>query len=128
VVDRVRSDLASVPNGRLAEGVPRFQVLMEDADELFPTGDSVSMTSEAVITGRPVGIAPVEQTLWGRIALGPESRMKWNRFRDLRRFWKYLRDQQLAGTIDEPIGRKVTNPVVTAAEQVRELLPDLDLN
>jgi hypothetical protein len=128
VLDRVRSDLHSASNGRLAEGLPRFQVLMEDADELFPTGDSVSMTSEAVITGKPVGIAPVEQTLWGRIALGPESRMSWSRFRDLRRFWKYLLAGRLAGTIEDPIGGKVANPVITAAEQVRELLLKVDSN
>jgi mitochondrial fission protein ELM1 len=122
VLDRARHELASIPNGRFVEELPRFQVLMDDADELFPTGDSVSMTSESVITGRPVGIAPVEQTLWGRVALGPESRMEWSRFRDLRRFWNYLRDKRLAGTIDEPVAGTVLNPVVTAAEQVRELL------
>ena len=48
--------------------------------------------------------------------------------RDLRRFWKYLHDQRLAGTIDEPLAGKVGNPVITAAEQVRELLPKLDSN
>lgn len=122
VLDRVRRDLACVPNGRFVDGVPRFQVLMDDADELFPTGDSVSMTSESVITGKPVGIVPVQQTLWGHLALGPESRMEWSRFRDLRRFWNYLHDQRFAGTIAEPIGGRVVNPVVTAAEQVRELL------
>jgi hypothetical protein len=95
---------------------------MEDADELFPTGDSVSMISESVITGKPVGIAPIEQSLWGRIILGPESRMGWHPFRDLRRFWTHLRHAGLAGTLDEPIAARITNPVVTAAQQVRKLL------
>jgi uncharacterized protein len=122
VLDHVRRDLASVPNGRLADGTPRFQLLMDDADELFPTGDSVAMISESIVTGKPVGIVPPEQTYWGRMALGPEPRMQRRPFRDLRRFWNYLREQGLAGTIDKPVGSRISNPVVTAASEVRNLL------
>lgn len=122
VLARVRSDLAGVGNARIADGEPRFQVLMDDADELFPTGDSVSMISESIIAGKPVGIVPVYETIWGRMVLGPERRMAWNPFRDLRRFWTYLWDRDLAGTIDQPLTGKLANPVVAAAEQVRELL------
>jgi mitochondrial fission protein ELM1 len=126
VLARLRDDVALFPHARLADGMPRFQVLMDDADELFPTGDSVSMTSESIITGKPVGIVPVQQTLWGQIVLGPESRMAWNPFRDLRRFWTYLQGHRLAGTMSEPIAAKVANPVVSAARQVRELLRTRD--
>jgi hypothetical protein len=126
VMRRLRHDLAAAPNGWLADGMPRFQVLVGDADELFPTGDSVSMISESVIEGKPVGIVSPKQSLWGRIALGSKIR-KRTRFRDLRRFWSYLRDQRLAGTIDRPVGRKIDNPVVTAAHQVRELLDSRDV-
>ena len=122
VLDRVRAELGPAPNGRIAAKMPRFQVLVDDADMLFPTGDSVSMISESVITGKPVGIVPVEHAMWGKIVLGPETRMAWNPFKDLRRFWSYLHNQGLAGTIERPIAAKVDNPVVTAAEQVRELL------
>lgn len=122
VLERVSEELAGVPNARLARGNTRFQTLMDDADELFPTGDSVSMISESVITGKPVGIVPVRQTLWGRFVLGPETRMTWIPVRDLRRFWAYLREQRLAGSIDEPIAGTIPNPVVTGAERVRELL------
>jgi len=122
VLARVKTVLAEVANARCADGGPRFQVLIEDAEELFPPGDSVSMISESVITGKPVGIVPVQKTLWGRVALGPESRMAGSRFRDLRRFWTYLQSRGLAGTVDKPVAGKLTNPVVTAAEQVRELL------
>ncbi|HEX8937422.1 MAG TPA: ELM1/GtrOC1 family putative glycosyltransferase [Sphingomicrobium sp.] len=122
LIRRARHELAAAANGRLAEGMPRFQILIDDADELFPTGDSVSMISESVITGKPVGIVSPEQTYWGRIMLGPERSIGRTRFRDLRRFWSYLRDQRLAGTIDQPVGGRIDNPVVTAAELVRELL------
>jgi mitochondrial fission protein ELM1 len=75
VLDRVRKELAPLANARLALSIPRFQILIDDADELFPPGDSVSMISESVITRKPVGIIPVRKTLWGRLVLGPESRM-----------------------------------------------------
>ena len=122
VLDRVRKELAPLANARLALSIPRFQILIDDADELFPPGDSVSMISESVITGKPVGIIPVRKTLWGRFVLGPESRMAWSPFRDLRRFWNYLGEQRLAGTIEEPIAGRIGNPVVTCADRVRELL------
>ena len=126
VLRRVSEELAAATNARVAPGMARFEALIDDADELFPPGDSVSMISESVITGKPVGIVPVRQTLWGRIVLGPESRMKWTPLRDLRRFWTYLREQRLAGSIDEPIACKICSPVVTGAERVRELLQASD--
>jgi uncharacterized protein len=122
VLDRLRNELAEAANARLAGDMPRFPVLIADAAELFPTGDSVSMISESVVTSKPVGIVMPRQTLWGRFALGPEPRMNWSPFRDLRRFWNYLREQGLVGTIEEPIGGTVDNPVVTAAREVRDLL------
>lgn len=122
VIARARHDVVDVANARLAEETPRFQILMQDADELFPTGDSVSMISESVITGKPVGIVRPHGRISSRLVLGPESRMAINPFRDLRRFWTYLRRQGLAGTIEEPVAGTIENPVVTAAAQVRELL------
>ncbi len=122
LIGSARDDLEAAGNGRVALGTPRFQILIDDADELFPTGDSVSMISESVITGKPVGIVPPEQTFWGRIMLGPERSTGRTRFRDLRRFWSYLHDQRVAGTIDQPVGGRIDNPVVAAAGLVRELL------
>ena len=122
LIKRVRTQLASATNIRFADGTPRFQVLMQDADELFPTGDSISMISESVITGKPVGIVPMEQSLAGRILLGPEARIARNRFRDLRRFWTYLQRHRLAGTVEEPVATTIDNPVIKAAFEVRELI------
>ena len=44
-------------------------VLLDDAGLLFPTADSISMISESVITGKPVGIVPVELDTLGRFLL-----------------------------------------------------------
>ena len=101
---------------------PRFAVLLNDADALFPTGDSVSMISESVITGKPVGIVPVEMKWFGRLTLGSERKMRGNRTRDLRRFWNYLQDNEIAGTVDNPRASDMPNPVIAAGREVRALL------
>ena len=101
---------------------PRFAVLLNDADVLFPTADSISMISESVIAGKPVGMVPVEMNWLGKLELGSERRMQRNSARDLRRFWNFLIDNRLAGTLDEPRASDTPNPVVTAAREVRALL------
>jgi uncharacterized protein len=126
VADAVRGVLA--PSNRLVDGAfPRFPVLLNLADEIFVTGDSVSMLSEAVLTGKPVGLVPIEQDEKGRKKLGeaPQEVGPDARRRDLRRFWNYLRDENLIGTIDQPVAADTENPVATAARAVRKLLGDL---
>ncbi len=126
VTAAVRAVLA--PSARLVDGaVPRFPVLLAAADEIFVTGDSVSMLSEAILAGKPVGLVPIEQDEKGRRKLGeatqdvgPDARR-----RDLRRFWDYLTEQRLVGSIDKPIAAKVENPVETAARAAQALLGDL---
>ena len=109
-------------NVRLVSGrSPRFPVLLADADEIFVTGDSVAMLSEAVLTGKPVGIVPIEFSAEGerRLSNKPDST------RDLRRFWASLRERGLAGTLDRPVAGQVADPAATAADAVKALLGDL---
>ena len=101
----------------------RFSVLLADADEHFVTADSVSMISEAVMTGKPVGLVPVELDEEGREELGLE-RGRSSDFRDLRRFWAALEQRGLAGTVDEPRAGSVEDPVEIAVAAVRKLLGD----
>jgi uncharacterized protein len=101
---------------------PRFAVLLDDAEMLFPTADSISMISESVITGKPVGIVPVEMKWIGRITLGSERSTDSKSARDLRRFWNFLFENELAGTIEEPRASNIPNPVTTAAREVRVVL------
>ena len=99
---------------------PRFPVLLADADEIFVTGDSIAMLSEAVLSGKPVGIIPIELSQEGQRALGGDPAGK----RDLRRFWASLRDRGLAGTIDKPAAGQLADPAATAADAVKALLGD----
>ena len=48
-------------------------VLLADADEILSPADSVSMISEAMLTGKPVGLIPVELDDEGRRKLGTET-------------------------------------------------------
>lgn len=100
---------------------PCFRVLLDDADELFPTFDSISMISESVITGKPTGIVPIEMSLIGRIALGARV-AKNNRRRDLRRFSDHLVENRIAGTMEKPVASNVENPAIAAALEVRAIL------
>ncbi len=95
----------------------RYAVLLADADAHFVTADSVSMISEAVITGKPVGLIPVKRNLRGRIRLGADPNA--NRLRDPRRFWQHVEALSLAGTVDAPRNGDVPNPVAIAVSAIR---------
>jgi mitochondrial fission protein ELM1 len=123
IVERLRS----IPSIRLVDGAsPRFAVLLDKAAEIFVTGDSVSMLSEAVLAGKPVALIPIEQDDKGRRELGPEVQETGPdaRRRDLRRFWNYLIEQGMVGTIADGPKRaaSIPDPNAIAAEAVRQLL------
>lgn len=104
---------------------PRFALLLERAADVFVTGDSVSMISEAILAGKPVAIIPIEQDEKGLRKLGarPEDVGPSAHRRDLRRFWNYLIDSGLAGTLETgplaPASRPDPNGLAAAA--VRKL-------
>ena len=108
------------------DNFPSFSALLGQADEVFVTGDSVSMLSEAIQAGKPTAIIPLELDRKGREKLGtaPLLAGKNARRRDLRRFWDYLVAEGLAGTLDSGArkARKVPNPAAEAAAAVRKLL------
>lgn len=121
-IGAVKEALNGRPNVDLDPPV-RFPVLLADADEHFVTADSVSMISEAVMTGKPVALVPVELDEEGREELG-RAQGHSSEFRDLRRFWAELDRRGLAGTLDEPRRGAVADPVEIAVSAVRRLLGD----
>lgn len=125
IVEAARTAVVTAPDERLVEGrFPRFAMLLGQADEIHVTADSISMLSEAILSRKPVGLIPIEQNLKGRRKLGPEPRVKGRdaRRRDLRRFWHYLRDQKVIGTVDQPLAATIDNPNDIAAAAVKALL------
>ncbi len=51
------------PTAACVDREVRYAVLLADADAHFVTADSVSMISEAIMTGKPVGLIAVEPGL-----------------------------------------------------------------
>jgi uncharacterized protein len=103
---------------------PSFGALLADADELFITADSVSMLSEAIVTGRPVGMVPARLTEAGLRAVGERRGFLDFRapMRDPRKIWSFLLESRMVGTVDDPKASPTQNPVAVAARAVRFLL------
>jgi len=106
------------------DGLPRYPVLLADVDEIYVTGDSVSMISDAVATGKPVAVIPPERTATGRLlyaVAGATGRSV--PVRDIQRFTNSILHQGLAGTVEEP--RAATSrpdALQTASSAIRKLL------
>jgi mitochondrial fission protein ELM1 len=74
-------------------GTPAYAGLLDAADSIRVTADSVSMISDAMWTGRPVGVVPVTNTRIGTMYMGLMSRLRPARPvypQDLRFFWDEL--------------------------------------
>jgi mitochondrial fission protein ELM1 len=107
----------------LARGLPSYATLLADADELYVTADSVSMLSEAIFTGKPVGMIPIRLSPHGkRRYLQTQLGLRKRPVRDLTRVWAGLESAGLVGTIDEPIAARARDPVEIAVEAIRPLL------
>jgi mitochondrial fission protein ELM1 len=111
----------------VVETFPRFAVLLGDCDEILVTADSVSMLSEAILSGPPVGMIPIRRSLRGLISHilweNPTGRATLPNFRN---FWHLLRRRRMVGTIELPVASQVCDTVERAAEAVRSLLPPGD--
>jgi len=124
VLEAIREILEKSRNCPLVDGQkPRFQVLLEDGDEIFVTADSVSMISEAIATGKPVGLIPIRLSTRGLRKLGRFGEEGGYR-RDLRHFWAELSQRGMVGTVENPLAAEIANPATTAAEAVLALLKD----
>jgi hypothetical protein len=98
-------------------------VLLSQADEIHITADSVSMISEAVFTGKPVGIIPIRRSFRGQLAKWlwelPLGRATLPNFPN---FWTLLHSRRLVGTVELPVANQVCDTVERAATAVRSLL------
>jgi mitochondrial fission protein ELM1 len=127
LVESLREIAASSPHVQLVGGdFPSYSALLGEADEVFVSGDSISMLSEAIQAGKPTAIIPLELDRLGRDKLGatPPLTGKNTRRRDLRRFWDYLVEEGLAGTLETGTKKavRIPRPSVEAAAAVRKLL------
>ena len=113
----------SGPGEACVESFPRFGVLLANCDEFHVTADSVSMLAEAILTGKPVGMIPIDRSLRGRVGhflRGLGLNLRFNA--DLSRFWDYLLANRLIGTVESPVASNVSDTTGTAVQAVRNLL------
>lgn len=107
------------------EGSPSYRAMVESADELYVTADSVAMVADAVNSRKPVGIVPIAKSALGRAVMTITDRIrpgKRLRPRDLRFFWASLRDHGFGGTIETPRASDPPDFTAEIAERVRRLL------
>jgi mitochondrial fission protein ELM1 len=110
-----------VPN----DGPPAYPALVEAADEIYVTADSVAMVADAVSTRKPVGILPISKSRLGRIVIALADLVRPGKRlfpRDLRFFWASLREHGFGGTIDSPEQSDPPDFTEEIAERVRQLL------
>ena len=107
------------------EGTPSYRAMVEAADELYVTADSVAMIADAVNSGKPVGIVPIAKSSWGKAVMTIADRLrpgKRLRPRDLRFFWASLQQHGFGGTIEAPRASLPSDFTADIAARVRQLL------
>jgi mitochondrial fission protein ELM1 len=125
---RLLADLMGKDSGAIVDHFPRFGVLLHESDEIYVTADSVSMISEAILTGKPTGVVPIKRSLRGQI-----SYLLWERpfgartFPDFVNFWRLLDQAGLAGTVELPVASQVCDTVERAVDAVRSLFAPGDI-
>jgi hypothetical protein len=86
-------------------GVPGYATLLAAADSVRVTADSVAMTSDAIWTGKPVALVPIDQSMLGRAVMSVVDRLRPGRPvypRDLRFFWRGLADLGISDRMARP--------------------------
>jgi uncharacterized protein len=107
------------------DGPPAYPALIEAADRIFVTADSVAMVADAVATGKPVGLVPIAQSGLGRLVTWVLDRTRPGQRlypRDLRFFWDALKQQGFGGPLDAPKASTPPDYPQMIAERVRRLL------
>lgn len=124
-LDSVAAALRGSEHGLVWGRFPRYPVLLDDADEIHVTADSVAMISDAIATGKPIGLVEPENTIAGQILYALSRLGTQVPVRDISRFWTAIQAQGLAGTVDRPVaGKLAADPLAIAVSAVRALLQD----
>jgi mitochondrial fission protein ELM1 len=108
-----------------SDGPPAYPALIESADEIYVTADSVAMVADAVNTHKPVGIVPIAKSAFGRAVMAVSDRLRPGKRlypRDLRFFWASLKEHGFGGTIEAPRASHPPDFTGEIATRVRRLL------
>jgi len=89
------------------------------------TADSVAMVSDAIATGKPIGLVPIRPSPAGRLIMAAMDRLRPAeplRPRDLRSFWRVLQHRGFVGTPTEPKNASIPDLNSLAAMRARAIL------
>lgn len=107
------------------EGAPSYRAMVEAADQIHVTADSVAMVADAVNTRKPVGIVPIAKSRLGRMVMAAADQVRPGKRlypRDLRFFWASLEEHGFGGTVDVPLASDPPDFTAEIAGRVRRLL------
>ena len=108
----------------VVEDFPTFATLLATSDEIYVTADSVSMLSEAILSGKPVGMIPISRSPGGLVARSLwEKPFKRATFPNFENFWDLLQSRSLVGTVAEPVASRIGDTVDEAVAAVKALMP-----
>lgn len=94
---------------------PSYASLLDAADSIRVTADSVAMASDAIWSGKPMAIVPIAKSFWGRIAMPIADRLRLRLYpQDLRQFWGALAKIGLGG--------KLARPRASTSDEMRVIL------
>lgn len=130
VSHRTRGETRELLNGLLTgpgeaviDSFPRFGTVLADCDEVYVTADSVSMISEAVLSGKPMGRIPIRRSFRGLLSHWLYERpLRRSTHPDFVNFWNQLEREGLIGTVDRPVASQVADTVECAADAVRKIV------
>lgn len=109
---------SAVPSLLAAPGQdPNYQSLLRTADSIHVTADSVSMSSDAIWTGKPVALVPIVKSPLGRMVMALNDRVRPGRRlypQDLRFFWRAL--------AEIGIGERLALPRTSTDQEMRRVL------
>ena len=107
------------------EGPPAYPAMIEAADEIYVTADSVAMVADAVNSGKPVGIMPIAKSAFGQAVMAITDMMRPGKRlypRDMRFFWASLAEHGIGGTVTQPRASNPPDFTAEIARRVRRLL------
>jgi len=124
-VERRVRDAGSVAAFIPLGGRPSYAELLEQADTITVTADSVAMVSDAIATGKPIGLVPIRPSPAGGLIMAAMDRLRPAEPlhpRDLRSFWRVLQHRGFVGTPTEPRNASIPDLNSLAAMRARAIL------
>jgi len=112
-------------------GRPSYAELLDQADTIIVTADSVAMVSDAIATGKPLGLISLRPSRFGNLVMTAMDRLRPAeplRPRDLRSFWRTLQHRGFAGTAHEPKRGSVPDLNGLAAMRARAILENVEFS